>query len=55
MTPLTIPFQHGTLAILSDLHLDSYRRLALDPISLMSFEETLWNADALILAGEGNE
>ncbi|MCK8464153.1 metallophosphoesterase [Aliiroseovarius sp. S1339] len=52
MTPLTIPFQHGTLAILSDLHLDSYQRLALDPISLLSLEETLWNADALILAGD---
>lgn len=52
MTPLTIPFQHGTLAILADLHLDSYQRHALDPISLLSLEEMLWNADALILAGD---
>lgn len=52
MTPLTIPFQTGTIAVLADLHFDSYQRYALDPISLMNLEDILWNADALILAGD---
>ncbi|MEL6564727.1 MAG: metallophosphoesterase [Pseudomonadota bacterium] len=52
MTPMTIPFQSGTLAILSDLHFDSYQRYALDPIKMWGLEDILWNADALILAGD---
>ncbi|MEJ6390578.1 metallophosphoesterase [Gymnodinialimonas ulvae] len=52
MTPMTIPFQNGTLAILSDLHFDSYQRYALDPIKMWGLEDIVWNADALILAGD---
>ncbi|MEJ6390585.1 metallophosphoesterase [Gymnodinialimonas ulvae] len=52
MTPMTIPFQSGTLAILSDLHFDSYYRYAIDPIKMWGLEDILWNADALILAGD---
>lgn len=52
MTPMTVPFQSGTRAILSDLHFDSYYRYAIDPIKTRGLEDTLWNADALILAGD---
>nr|WP_299546694.1 metallophosphoesterase [uncultured Tateyamaria sp.] len=38
--------------MLSDLHYDSYQRYALDPISMCGLEDILWNADALILAGD---
>jgi len=52
MTHQTIPFQSGTLVVLSDLHFDSYQRLALDPIKTWGLEDILWEADALILAGD---
>lgn len=52
MTPITIPFQSGTLVLLSDLHFDSYDRYAIDPIKTWGLEDILWNADALILAGD---
>ena len=52
MTHLTIPFQTGTLVVLGDLHFDSYQRCGLDPIKTWGLEDILWEADALILAGD---
>lgn len=51
MKTLTIPFDTGRVAILGDLHLDSFDRLAIDPIRLPRFENALQTADALILVG----
>ncbi|MEL7281501.1 MAG: metallophosphoesterase [Pseudomonadota bacterium] len=52
MDMLTIPFDTGRVVILGDLHLDTYDRLAVDPIRLLGFENTLQTADALVLAGD---
>lgn len=52
MDTLTIPFHSGRVVILGDLHLDSYDRLAVDPIALLNLEYALQTADALILAGD---
>ncbi|MEJ6404080.1 metallophosphoesterase, partial [Yoonia sp. 2307UL14-13] len=49
---LTIPFDTGRVVILGDLHLDSFYRLAVDPIALLNREYALQTADALILAGD---
>ncbi|MEJ6405175.1 hypothetical protein, partial [Yoonia sp. 2307UL14-13] len=48
---LTIPFDTGRVVILGDLHLDSFYRLAVDPIALLNREYALQTAGALILAG----
>lgn len=52
MEMLTIPYDTGRVVILGDLHLDSYDRLAVDPIALLTLEYALQTADALILAGD---
>ncbi|WP_165390361.1 metallophosphoesterase [Thalassococcus sp. S3] len=52
METLTIPFDTGRVVILGDLHLDSYDRLAVDPIAVLGLEFALQTADALILAGD---
>ncbi len=48
----TIPYNSGEIVVLGDLHYDSYRRFALSPIDQWSLQDILWNADALILAGD---
>jgi len=49
---VTIPYQTGTLVVLGDLHFDSYQRHGIDTIKTLGFEDILWEADALILAGD---
>lgn len=48
----TIPYQSGEVVVLGDLHYDSYRRFALCPIDQWNLQDIVWNADALILAGD---
>ncbi|WP_170342050.1 metallophosphoesterase [Ruegeria arenilitoris] len=52
MTHVTIPYQTGTLVVLGDLHFDGYQRHGLDPIKTWGLEDIVWEADALILAGD---
>ncbi len=48
----TIPYQSGEIVVLGDLHYDSYRRSSLNPIDQWALQDIVWNADALILAGD---
>lgn len=48
----TIPYQSGEIVVLGDLHYDSYRRFSLNPINQWALQDIVWNADALILAGD---
>lgn len=48
----TIPYHSGEIVVLGDLHYDSYRRFALCPIDQWNLQDIVWNADALILAGD---
>lgn len=48
----TIPYHSGEIVVLGDLHYDSYRRFALNPIDQWNLQDIVWNADALILAGD---
>lgn len=47
-----IPYRSGEIVVLGDLHHDSYRRFALNPIDQWNLQDIVWNADALILAGD---
>ncbi|WP_052245463.1 metallophosphoesterase [Halocynthiibacter namhaensis] len=47
-----IPYQSGEIVVLGDLHYDSFRRFALCPINMWVLQDIIWNADALILAGD---
>ena len=48
-----IPYRTGRIAILSDLHIDSYMRAGRDVITALGFESLINNGiDALIIAGD---
>jgi predicted phosphodiesterase len=47
-----IPYRSGEIVVLADLHYDSYRHFALSPIVQWDLQDIIWNADALILAGD---
>ena len=48
-----IPYRTGRIAILSDLHIDSYMRAGRDLITALGFESLINNGiDALIIAGD---
>lgn len=48
----TIPYKTGEIVVLADLHYDTYRRFSLVPSDVWGLQEMVWNADALILAGD---
>ena len=51
--PITIPYETGRIAILSDLHLDSYMRTGQDFVAAHGLEAVLDSSlDALIVAGD---
>ena len=37
---------------MADLHFDTYRRFALVPNDVWGLQDTFWNANTLILAGD---
>ncbi|WP_107496377.1 metallophosphoesterase [Thalassobius sp. I31.1] len=47
-----IPYHNGKIVVLGDLHYDSFRRFALCPINMCALQDIIWNADALIFAGD---
>lgn len=47
-----IPHKTGEIVVLADLHYDTYRRFALVPSDVWGLQDMVWNADALILAGD---
>ncbi len=47
-----IPYKTGEIVVLADLHYDTYRRFALGPFDVWGLQDIVWNADALILAGD---
>ena len=48
----TSPYHSGKIIVLGDLHYESYRRFSLNPIDQSALQDIVWNADALILAGD---
>lgn len=48
----TIPYNTGEIVVLADLHFDTYRRFSLVPSDVWGLRDMVWNADALILAGD---
>lgn len=48
----TIPYNTGEIVVLADLHFDTYRRLSVVPSDVWGLQDMVWNADALILAGD---
>ncbi|WP_106746157.1 metallophosphoesterase [Yoonia maritima] len=48
----TIPYRTGEIVVLADLHFDTYRRFSLVPSDVWGLQDMVWNADALILAGD---
>ncbi|UWQ74422.1 metallophosphoesterase [Leisingera sp. M658] len=53
-TPIEIPYQTGKVAVLADLHLDSYRNIGKEPFESHGLDSSLqWaELDALIIAGD---
>ncbi|WP_417241825.1 hypothetical protein [Celeribacter sp.] len=47
-----IPYRSGKIVVLGDLHYDSYQRFTQCPINQWNLQDIVWNADALILAGD---
>lgn len=47
-----IPYRTEEIVVLADLHFDTYRRFALVPSDVWGLQDMVWNADALILAGD---
>lgn len=47
-----IPYKTGEIVVLADLHFDTYRRFSLVPNDVWGLQDMVWNADALILAGD---
>ena len=53
MTPVIIPYRSGRIAVLADLHWDSYARIGTNPIEAHDLHHPLGSeVDALIIAGD---
>ena len=53
MIPIVIPYRSGRIAVLADLHWDSYPRIGTNPIDAHDLHQDLeWGVDALIVTGD---